>query len=373
MSVPDSDRGAFKPLSYDKLPSLPSANPSLGSKKELKEAKEKAKKAAYEAALNTTSGEAPVTVPKLSLPEAAGAPPETTEDQKPAETEPELVRESDPTQDSNQEEQPDIIYDDAYLEEAKRCWTYDRLVEYITENNLLLSPDDKIAARSHLADKKKMSTFLDKLEAVEQGGEMPTDEEIAEAEEIAERKGKSIIDPEDWSKDNFLEVIGLVSSKDGEGPASQSEKESEEEIMRRMEALDLAVTSSAADLTDRAKTPQPIEALDLKARFGKGVGFSNGGMKEMPTLDVVAVDEYEASASKEAICGEEEIGAKESTENTSLEPGDETKEEFFTLQPAADGRRSLDQRNPSSIKLEMQTKSWRLSGCKGSPEIFTIH
>ena len=354
MAASNREEDAFKAFPYEEMPSLPLPDTSLGLEKERKESKKEAKRTAYEAALkngphvsglifnpytptnsiamSTTSDEIPVTAPSSPLLEAAaGAPPEPTEEQKPA-VGLGLVEESD------HEEQPDID-DAAFLEEALRYWTYDRLMEYIIENNLLLTPEEKIAARSHLADKKRMSTLLDKVGAAAQGGEMPTDKEIAEAEEILERKGKSIINPEDWSKDSFLEIIGLIGSKDEEDSASDLEYERGEEMVQQMEFLDLGVTSSTADTVDGDKIPQPMEGSGLEADSCE-TGPVDEGTEEMPTLEVLAVDQPEMSVFEEAVSGEKEVDAEESTEEGglgSVRTRDHMEKLSSTLQPVIDG------------------------------------
>ena len=96
--------------------------------------------------------------------------------------------------------------------EYQQTWSLEKLLQYIIDHDILLHPDDKEMARNFLQDRRTMMTFLNKIEAVKNGGEIPSAEEISSAEGLAARNGSLLTRPFDWTKDDFMEVIGLRGS-----------------------------------------------------------------------------------------------------------------------------------------------------------------
>lgn len=95
--------------------------------------------------------------------------------------------------------------------EPQSKWVLPRLLDYIVEHDIMIAPEDRIVARNHLKDRNTITTFLDQMVAAEHGGEIPSAEDISSAEAIAERNGSLIIKPLDWTKGDFMEVLGLSS------------------------------------------------------------------------------------------------------------------------------------------------------------------
>ena len=100
------------------------------------------------------------------------------------------------------------------LEQLKRECSFQRLLFWMIDNNILLSDDERQEARDWLRDRDILIRFLAKLKAFRQRGEKPSPEAIAEVEIVANRVNVSqITKPFDWSKNHILEVINLRSPK----------------------------------------------------------------------------------------------------------------------------------------------------------------
>ena len=210
----------------------------------------------------------------------------------------------------------------------RRKWSHDKLVNYIIEHNILLKPEDRLAAKAHLADRNTILTFLDKVESVESGGDGPTPEEIAEAEEIGRRKGSPIIKPLDWSKDNFMEVIGLV--RKAKGDFANERVEDKEETTPLMEHLDLgapfrmsvAVKATAGVKTIKDGRISRGTASDIEMEV-KGVNAGeirkNGDGQRTATTKEEPVPGKEAEHEMEDKVEEEErLGLQKATDGRSF-------------------------------------------------------
>ncbi len=98
------------------------------------------------------------------------------------------------------------------IPQSKQDWSLDRIMQYIIDYNICLSAEDKTKARACIADRSSLAAFLTKVESE------ITAEEVAEAEALVGRVDSPVLRPLDWSRDDFMGVIGL-GKKEKEGMA----------------------------------------------------------------------------------------------------------------------------------------------------------